>query len=366
MPDPYPATTIILAEISIVLLAIFVYLVIRYLRNYRDLTQALSRLAQKFRTKRDDRLTMLKTFLQETCNYPETRAEEVAAELLMKEKLFYTTIMEIYMNRDNAALKNLDQTTEQMISAYRNLLSVTMESVTQDAQHDLESRTRDLSATITQLTEKNKAMDLEIKKLQQEMQVTLTEYASAFARDQAAKQTAKAALKEAASTADDDIDDPAPPDPDEHSATPAMDAIDSGPMTQDQDEDTLPAGNTANGNIASDEIDEIVQSLAESQADTADTSMDTEHPVPDEPAMTEDGDNMAGASASSSIQFPEQDNDEEFPGEEETADMPDTPDDSTQEKVTAAASDLDNIVNELENLAANDDESDDAGNNSVA
>ena len=322
MPESYPAATIILAEVSAVLLAVFVFLFIRYMRNYRDLTQALTRLAQKFRLKRDDRLSMLKNFLHATCNYPETRAEEIATELLAKEKLFYSTILEIYRNRDNKALKNLDETTEQMIGAYRNLLSVTMESITRDVQQDFESKTRDMAATIEQLTQKNISMSDEINKLQKEMNATLSEYASAFARDQATRNATVAASTEESADNNASVPD----------TSVSADTVPDAPDTQ-----PLPAV---------DEPAAEIDNPAEESTATA-TAQDE------------------AVSADNDIQFPAQDDDETFESSPTDMDMPDTPDDDASDTESDVPS-LDDIAIDLEKLAVQNDEDDNASGNSAA
>ena len=218
-----------------------------------------------------------------------------------------------------------------MIGAYRNLLAVTMESVTRDVQQDVDARTRDMAATIEQLTQKNITMAEEINKLQKEMNVTLAEYASAFARDQAAKNAASTAIR------DETADNTEPMETTNEHAT------DSSP-----DDDTSP-----------DAPDDQLQPETDSQ------HID-ENPDLSDAISAMDVNPGDGGNADNNIQFPEQGGDEEFAADpDDNTDMPDTPVTETKDTDPGVPS-LDDIAIELETLAEQRDDEDNVGGNNAA
>ena len=188
MSSLQPAMTIVMTEISIILIALMSYLGFRYVRNNRNITSAIRKLANKIRCGKDDRENMLRDFLVQTCSYDEETATTAAEALIEKERLFYTSLMETYLNRDNDALINMDNKTEEVIGAYRNLLTVSVKAIATEAQGDLETRTQQLSKTIDDLSVRNKTLAEEVTQLKKEMDVTVEEYASAFRHKQAQAQ----------------------------------------------------------------------------------------------------------------------------------------------------------------------------------
>ena len=110
-----PAMTIVMTEISIILIALMSYLGFRYIRNNRNITSAIRKLANKIRCGQDDRENMLRDFLVQTCSYDEENATTAAEELIEKERLFYTSLRETYLNRDKKALINMYNKTTEVI-----------------------------------------------------------------------------------------------------------------------------------------------------------------------------------------------------------------------------------------------------------
>ena len=205
------AIMIIMAEISFILAVIMGYLGFRYLRTNRDIMSAIGRLADKIRGKKDDRLAMLHDFLVKTCHYDEEKATSTATELIEKERLFYNSLMETYLHRDNNALMNLDNKTEEIISAYRNLLSASEKAITEESQQELEIRIQQLSSTINELNDKNEQLTDEVKHLKNEMDVTVEEYSSAF-RNKQAHDSSQTGASDDGSSADNKPDDFVEPD----------------------------------------------------------------------------------------------------------------------------------------------------------
>ena len=203
MSSLQPAMTIVMAEVSIILTALIGYLTFRYLRNNRDIMSAIQKLANKIRLNKDDRHVMLHDFLVQTCCYDEETANTAATALIEKERLFYTSLMETYLTRDHDALHNMDSKTEEVIGAYRDLLTVSVKAISADAELDIETRTKQLSKTIDDLSERNKTLSGEVEQLKREMDVTVEEYSSAFRNQQINDELKDADDSESTDTATD-------------------------------------------------------------------------------------------------------------------------------------------------------------------
>lgn len=180
MSNLQSALMIVLGELSIILAAILGYLIFRSLRKHKSVMSAIAYLTGKIHNCKDDRQKMLHDFLTQTCHYPDDKAADMAAALLEKERLFYNVLMETYVNNDHESLKHLDQKTEEVIGAYRNLVSESVKAIATEAELDIEARTEQLSKTIDELSEKNKNLNHELDQLKHEMDQTVQEYSSAF------------------------------------------------------------------------------------------------------------------------------------------------------------------------------------------
>ena len=182
------ASTIILIEIAIALSAISGYFIYRFLRSNRNLNSTLGGLAKKINRKRENHESMLKSFLEETCHFEGEEAQKMANEMVKKERMFYSTLMNTYKNRDNEALKDLDKTTEEITNSYKQLLTVSAKAATDSMQETLNKKTHKLSSTIDTLNEKNQELAKELSQLQHEMDMTVNEFTSAFQREQQEKE----------------------------------------------------------------------------------------------------------------------------------------------------------------------------------
>jgi len=180
MSNLQSAFIIIMGEVSIILAAILGYLVYRSLRKHNSVMSALSHLTRKIHGNKDDRLNMLQEFLTQTCRYKQEDAGTMAKDLLEKERLFYKSLMETYATHDHDTLKNLDHKTEEIIGAYRNLVSESVRVIADEAELSLENRRKQLSSTIDDLSEKNEQLTDELQQLKHEMDLTVEEYSSAF------------------------------------------------------------------------------------------------------------------------------------------------------------------------------------------
>ena len=174
------ATMIIMGEISLILVVVMCYLVYRYLQSNRNTTSAIHKLVKKIRDRKDDRAGMLRDFLMHTCHYSEEHANSTAAELIKKEHLFYNGLMQTYLHRNHDSLINLDTRTEEIIDAYRNLITGSDKTIINDSRQELETRVTQLTNTVNELTGENKTLSGEIARLQHEMEIAVNEYSLAY------------------------------------------------------------------------------------------------------------------------------------------------------------------------------------------
>jgi predicted RNase H-like nuclease (RuvC/YqgF family) len=86
--------------------------------------------------------------------------------------------MATYLNQDHNALLDMDNKTEEVIDAYRNLIKVSTMANSTDADPEK------LTQNIEELLDKNQKLSDEIDKLKNEMDVTVQEYSSAFRNKQ--------------------------------------------------------------------------------------------------------------------------------------------------------------------------------------
>jgi len=284
------AMTIIMAEVSIILIIFMSYLAFRYLRNNRDIMSAIRKLASKIRCGKDDRQSMLHDFLVQTCHYDDETATTAASALIEKERLFYTVLMETYLTRDHDSLVNLDNKTEEVIGAYRDLLTVSVKAINEEAQLDIETRTKQLSKTINDLNDKNKTLSGEIRQLKHEMDVTVHEYSSAFRNQQKSTGPQTGNGQETATT-DDAVGqtDTTQETPDttatNNESTPAPETDESNNNTVDA-EVTASDSNTASNVSGPDETDDSIE--PEFHNSGFDDDIDAEEPEePVEPAAVE-------------------------------------------------------------------------------
>lgn len=187
------ALTIMLIELIAGLTLISGFFIWRHIRNYRADHQALLNLTEKIRSCREERTATLRNFLHENCGYEDTSAGETAKLLVNFEQKFYKTIMDIYQKRDATAVKDLDQITERLTTAYRNLTADATSKMETSLQQQHETATVHLAQSAKELEQKNNELQQEVSSLHKEMEVTVTEYTSAFRNRQTHKPAPAAA-----------------------------------------------------------------------------------------------------------------------------------------------------------------------------
>ena len=174
------ATMIVMGEISLILVVVMCYLVYRYLQSNRNTTSAIHKLVKKIRDRKDDRAGVLRDFLMHTCHYSEEQANSTAAELIKKEHQFYNGLMQTYLHRNHDSLIYLDIRTEEIIDAYRNLITGSEKTIINDSRQELEIKVTQLTNTINELSGENKTLSGEITRLQHEMEIAVNEYSLAY------------------------------------------------------------------------------------------------------------------------------------------------------------------------------------------
>ena len=275
------ASTIILIEIAIALSAISGYFIYRFIRSNRNLNSTLGGLAKKINRKRENHESMLKSFLEETCHFEGEEAQKMANEMVKKERMFYSTLMNIYKNRDNEALKDLDKTTEEITNSYKQLLTVSAKAATDSMQETLNKKTHKLSSTIDTLNEKNQELAKELSQLQHEMDMTVNEFTSAFQREQQEKEQQEKEQAAATSPASEE--------------TTAQDTADNEEPANEATEtpDEIPADNSENIDVSNALEDTQETSLEEPAADDAEDGNTATTTEAIEEAQDEDANNVA-------------------------------------------------------------------------
>lgn len=180
MTSLYSSMTIIFAEISIILAVLIGLIVTRYIRNQRQLKSCLVELAGKINDNRQNKLAMLQKLLEQTCQYPAEQAKKTATTLLEKEIHLYTALMNIYLHQNHQMLATIDQHTDEVISAYRDLLTIAAASINHNTSTESDQRIQELTDTVKELTNKNNQLSKEVADLNNEMNVTVSEYTSVF------------------------------------------------------------------------------------------------------------------------------------------------------------------------------------------
>lgn len=280
MSSMQTALTIITTEISIILAVLLGAMALRYLRKYRNTASTLRKLAGKIQDKKEDRLSVLNNFLIKTCHFDEEKASQAAASLIEKERQFYSSLIDIYQTHDNKALLNLDNKTEDIINSYRNLLTISVKSISEEAEMDIETRTKNLAITIKKLDEKNKILTSELDNLKNEMDITVKEYSSAFLNKQSSEKIAENSPTSNIST--DKKPDSKPSPPKEKAPEPEPEpAADNEPTNKDK----APADNAASDNTtapAPAPQSDSAPKTTEKESSTATTNASTEEDISDD------------------------------------------------------------------------------------
>ncbi len=84
--------------------------------------RAARRLVELVMAQQEGRSARLREMLVDRHGYAEDRAKQVSIEIDRKEKAFYQAFINIYLERDNAAIAGINVPFESVVDAYRDLL----------------------------------------------------------------------------------------------------------------------------------------------------------------------------------------------------------------------------------------------------
>ena len=115
-------TTIVLGELLLVGWLLAGGLLLARLWSGGKARRAARRLVELVMAQQESRSARLREILVDRHAYSEDRAKQVSAEIDRKEKAFYQAFINIYLERDNAAIAGINVPFENVVDAYRDLL----------------------------------------------------------------------------------------------------------------------------------------------------------------------------------------------------------------------------------------------------
>jgi hypothetical protein len=182
--------TIILAEITTVLLAVVIVITVKALRKRRRDRDAVKTLVISIKANQPARIEKLAGMLKDSNHLSEDDALNKANELIKKQNKFYQDAIDLYFTRNNEVLSKLDNRLEDLLDQYQGLLKV---STTENAAVDTEAMgqlSKDiatLSKELEELRAENDTLSTQLKAAEHELDQLGREYVSAFNRPKADK-----------------------------------------------------------------------------------------------------------------------------------------------------------------------------------
>ncbi len=121
MNSVFAAISIILAEVSLILLIISGTLIFFKLRDHRRDKATLALLTEKLKAGEEERLNVLSVKLQETQGIEGDALNAAAKEIYNKEIDFYITMMTIYAKRERNTLEEINHKVAALAESYAKL-----------------------------------------------------------------------------------------------------------------------------------------------------------------------------------------------------------------------------------------------------
>ena len=140
--------TIILAEITLVLLVVISVIAVRTLRRRRRDQDAVKTLVISIKANQPARVEKLAGMLKDSNHLSEDDALNRANELIKKQNKFYQDAIDLYFTRNNEVLSKLDSRLEGLLDQYQELLKVSVtdnSSVNPEAMEQLSNDIASLS-----------------------------------------------------------------------------------------------------------------------------------------------------------------------------------------------------------------------------
>ena len=175
--------TIILAEITIVLLGVVTVIGVKALRRRRRDQDAVNTLVISIKANQPARVEKLKGILIDSSNLSEEDASEKANELIKKQNKFCQEAVDLYLTRNNEILSKLDNRLEDLLGQYRGFLKITTQEDVRVDPEAMEQFSKDIAALskeIEELRTENSTLSTQLKAAEDELDQLGREYVSAF------------------------------------------------------------------------------------------------------------------------------------------------------------------------------------------
>ena len=175
--------TIVLAEITIVLIAIVTVIGVKAFNRRRRDQDAVNTLVISIKANQPARVEKLKGILKDSSNLSEDDALEKANQLIKKQNKFCQEAVDLYLTRNNEILSKLDNRLEDLLGQYRGFLKITTKEqpgVDPEAMEQFSKDIAALSKEIEELRTENAALSTQLQAAENELDQLGREYVSAF------------------------------------------------------------------------------------------------------------------------------------------------------------------------------------------
>ncbi len=197
--------TIVLAEITTVLLIVVGVISVKTLKRRRRDQAAVKTLVISIKANQPARVEKLAGMLKDSSHLSDDDALNKANELIKKQNKFYQDAIDLYFTRNNEVLSKLDNRLEDLLDQYQGLLKVTTMdngAIDTEAMEQLSKDIVALSKELEDLRTENATLSTQLKAAEHELDQLGREYVSAFNKPKEDK--AKAEANEDGQSAGDD------------------------------------------------------------------------------------------------------------------------------------------------------------------
>ena len=119
--NSYVTATIILGEISLVLLVVLGILSFMTLRKKMRIKNGLNKLIEKLKANQEDHANKLKTILKDSYHLEESLVDETSNKIVQQENMLYKNLIHIYSKGEQEHIEKIDEKVAELISIYQNL-----------------------------------------------------------------------------------------------------------------------------------------------------------------------------------------------------------------------------------------------------
>ncbi len=213
MNSVFAAISIILAEVSLILLIISGTLIFFKLRDHRRDKATLALLTEKLKAGEEERLNVLSVKLQETQGIEGDALNAAAKEIYNKEIDFYITMMTIYAKRERNTLEEINQKVATLAESYAKLGNKPTEDSSDTNNEEANQEIITLTAENSRLQQElstsqalNESLEKELAAVKKEGHETEAEFVSAFSGGRDAAEALIAKQKQKRNTDDSPTD----------------------------------------------------------------------------------------------------------------------------------------------------------------